>query len=96
MQPSPRTAKTTEALHALVCDNLDTGNFWILVQEDHVVITAQHDGQEPTTSIEIPKREFNKIVDFYNGSQRVAPQRGAGPERQKSHLTTYAIQDYEK
>lgn len=67
---TPRTASTINEICALQRDNVDTKHFWILVETGRVVITEQTSGQPPKSSVSIPKRVFNKFVDFYNGAPR--------------------------
>ena len=62
-----RKLRTNKQLCAMPRDNLDAGDFWILCGEDYVVLTAQKLGNPSTGSITIPKRLFNRMVDFYNG-----------------------------
>lgn len=64
---TPRTASTFNQLCALPRDNVDTTHFWIIVDTSHVTIAEQDAGAPVTARMQIPKRVFNKFVDFYNG-----------------------------
>lgn len=65
---TPRTASTINEICALRRDNVGTKHFWILVETGQVVIAEQTSGQPPKWSVSIPKRVFNKFVDFYGGA----------------------------
>jgi hypothetical protein len=63
---SPRQAKTNAEVCALRRDNLSAGNFWMLVDDGEVTITAQKPGESSTAMITMSKRNFNRLIDWYN------------------------------
>lgn len=68
---SLRNARTTKQLCSLQRDNIDAGDFWIIADEADVTIAAQKTGEHPTERITIPRRYFNRLIDFYQRGQRV-------------------------
>lgn len=73
MQPkklSPRKATTEKKLCSLKSDGHQTKKYWIQLGTNHVSITAQESGKQPTGKLwEIPRRDFNALIDWYNKKQ---------------------------
>lgn len=65
---TPRTARTVDQLCTLKRDNVSTRSHWIIVDADaqRVVIHAQRNGESSTESICLPRRTFEKFIDWYN------------------------------
>lgn len=66
---SPRNCKTIEDVCNKRRDNFSTEKFWILADESSVTITEQKKGGEPNQSITIPKKDFDKLADWYYREQ---------------------------
>lgn len=66
---SPRNARTFKRLLALRQDNISTTTHWFLVNERSVSIVAQRSGEHATESVELPRRVFDRFVDWYNAEQ---------------------------
>ena len=63
---TPREVKTFDELCALPCDNVSSTTHWIVVSEASVVLTQQRVGEPTEASITIPRRVFNRFIDWYN------------------------------
>ncbi len=68
---SARNATTEKKLCSIGRDNIDTKNFWISVSRRTVTLTEQTNGEKAKSQITIPKKDFNKFVDFYNREQKI-------------------------
>jgi hypothetical protein len=66
---SPIEAKTFNKICSLKEDNTATKDFWMLLNEDSVTITAQRSGEDVTAQINIPRKDFNKFVKWYTKEQ---------------------------
>ncbi len=51
-------------------DNLTAGDFWILADGHDVTVCAQQPGHAATASVTIPRKEFNRLVDWYMRDQK--------------------------
>lgn len=74
----PRDAKTFEELIALQSDNHpQNSTVWsiLLSGGDHITLHAPADGQRGVW-IEIPRDQFNTIVDWYMKDQAASDQEG--------------------
>lgn len=78
----PRDARTLKQTCALQRDNYDTKNFWLLlnggtISSPSVTICRQTAGEAPQQAIHIPRRVFDRLVDWYMTPQNVpTPKRG--------------------
>ena len=54
-------------------DNLSADDSWILVDvaSDRVTICNQRPGESPTGQVNLTRKQFNKLIDWYNRSQKV-------------------------
>lgn len=66
----PRDAKTETDICRLRSDHTDTETHWLMVNGGHVTLTAQRVGEKPTESMEIPRRTFCAMVDWYMREQK--------------------------
>lgn len=62
---TPKTANTFSKVCELERDNLSFGPNWISIEENHVNIYNQKSGHEPTGSIRITKKAFDRFIKFY-------------------------------
>ena len=66
---SLRSAKTFDELCALHRDNYSTKHFWISADGHTVSLYEQTSGEAPKAEINIPRRQFNALIDFYQRDQ---------------------------
>ena len=71
MKLSPRKARSDQ-LVKLNTDNTQTENYWILLNEGYVTIAEQTVGEPCQNDIQIDKKQFNKIIDWYNREQKLS------------------------
>lgn len=63
----------------------ESGRFSILIQDDGAVILVDHvAGQPQTASIEIPRRHFLRLLEFYQTEQPNEKLRDGATERRPS------------
>ncbi len=65
---SPRKAKGDQIIK-LNTDNKDTEDYWILLNENHITMTEQRTGEGVKNSIQFERKQFNKLIDWYNREQ---------------------------
>ena len=70
MKLSPREARNDQ-FAKLNSDNKSTESYWILINENHVTMTEQTPGEIPKRSISFDKKQFNKLIDWYNRGQKL-------------------------
>ena len=70
MKLSPRKARSDQFIK-LNSDNMSTENYWILLNEHDITLCEQSLGESPKNQIHIKKRQFNKIIDWYNREQKI-------------------------
>ena len=63
---SPRSAKTFKQIYALNRDNLDVGGFWILLNQGSIILAKQKLGHSCEVDIKIPRKKFNRMINWYN------------------------------
>ena len=68
---SPRRAKNIDDLCKMVSDNFDADDHWILTDTYNVDIAQQAIGELPRQSINIPRKTFDKLVDWYMREQKL-------------------------
>lgn len=61
----PIEARTFKQICSLPRDNLDYKNFWFMVDEGQVTLTAQKIGEAPTSQISIPRAVFDRMARWY-------------------------------
>ena len=72
----PRDARTFEDVCRLKSSAIDTPDFWMMVDEGgEVCITAQRIGEDKTGQIFIPRKDFTRLVDWYNRDQKLRRKR---------------------
>lgn len=74
----PRDVKGLDNICKLRSDNKTSGDFWILLDgrtPNSVTLCAQKNGEASTSQISIPKRHFNKMVDWYMRGQQLRHQK---------------------
>lgn len=62
---TPRRAGTFNAVCDMPRDNVTWQNFWIITDGGNVSLCNQKLGEHPTQSIDIPKKTFDRLVDWY-------------------------------
>lgn len=72
---SPRDARTSNQLCRLQSDNIDISNFWLLCGPDYVALAQQKAGEKPTQAFSIPKKHFNRLVEWYLREQKLVADR---------------------
>ena len=68
MKLSPRKARSDQ-FTKLNSDNKNTKDYWILLQDDHITIAEQTSGENCKQEINIEKKQFNRLIDWYNRRQ---------------------------
>jgi len=66
----PRDAKTSEDIRKLRSDNKDVPEGWIRINGDTVMVYQQRCGEESTGKVNLPRAEFNRLIDWYNREQK--------------------------
>jgi hypothetical protein len=67
---TPRTFRTDAELAAIGREVLSSGDYWLMVGSGgstDVILVHQPVGQAPIARVAIPRRNFNRLVDWYNG-----------------------------
>ncbi|MFH0938955.1 MAG: hypothetical protein V1899_06715 [Planctomycetota bacterium] len=80
----PRDARTDKQMDGLKTDAYDTPGFWIsLNYGEGIILSKQHAGEPEEWTVEIPMRDFNRLIDWYNCDQkpRAAPKRAKGAKQ---------------
>jgi hypothetical protein len=62
---APIEASTHDQICSIPRDNLSAGDYWLLIDEGGVVMCEQPLGQAATAKIEMPRRQFNRLVRWY-------------------------------
>lgn len=62
---SPKTARTFNQLCSLRTDNISFPWGWVIVSEDQITIAMQKNGERATATIDISKRDFNRLIRWY-------------------------------
>ncbi|MEN6430777.1 MAG: hypothetical protein ABFC80_08090 [Coriobacteriales bacterium] len=66
----PRDARTFEQISSLQSECKETKHYWLMVNEDGTVaLREQITGAYVTASMNIPRREWNALVDWYMKEQ---------------------------
>ncbi len=68
---------TIDQICELRYDNRTHKDCWILSDGYRVTIAEQRVGESPTQSITIPRKTFNKLIEFYTRQQRRTAQPAA-------------------
>jgi len=72
MKLSPRNAKTFGQICALNRDNLSSKHGWIMIGDGGTVaIAEQSAGNEAKGMVRLSRREFNRLIDWYNQEQEL-------------------------
>ncbi len=67
---TPRRAYTFDQICSLHTDNHETPRTWLMLDVGVVTLCNQRNGEEPTAEITIKRRDFERLVDWYNRAQR--------------------------
>ena len=68
---APSRARAQD-LTRLGCDNFDTASGWIMLDgNDEVIVTQQREGEAAVGSVRLSRREFNRLVAWYQRPQRL-------------------------
>ena len=67
----PRDARTFEDVCRLNCDSIATLDFWMAVGDEEVRIFEQRIGEDKRGQIFIPRKDFTRLVDWYNRDQKL-------------------------
>lgn len=65
----PRDANSESELMKLKTDNFATRDYWILHNGESITIANQKNGESCKAIIRITRKQFNRIVDWYNKNQ---------------------------
>lgn len=66
---SPKDCKTNKQVCSQKSDNFDVRGFWIIADEKTVTICQQKRGEPAKDSVTIPKKKFDKLIDWYTTKQ---------------------------
>lgn len=66
---TPKEATNQSKMLRLKSDNYSTKDFWILINNDSVVIAKQKDGEPLQAKITIPRSDFNRMIKWYLNPQ---------------------------
>lgn len=61
----PIEAKTHDQICELKRDNVESGDFWMLLGEGELTICEQKSGSNPEQSLTIPRKNFDALVRWY-------------------------------
>lgn len=62
---TPKTANTFNKICKLRRDNISTRKSWLSITENIVSIYNQKSGEAPSGKIELTKKEFERLIKFY-------------------------------
>lgn len=65
----PYNCKTFEDVCSLRRDNKDAGGFWIMTDGNVVTICQQKFGERSTATVNVPRKDFNRLVAWYMSEQ---------------------------
>ena len=68
---SPRKTVTFNQICSLQTDNAGTKNFWIQLDVGSVHLCEQTSGEAAKGSLTIPRRDFNKLIEWYLKEQKL-------------------------
>ena len=63
---TPREAVTFNQICEIPRDNMGTKDFWFMVDGGAVIIAKQTSGSDLEAKISIPRKDFNRFIDWYN------------------------------
>jgi len=66
---TPREARTFDEIYELPEDNWSGKTHWLMIDQGFVSIVEQRMGEQSTAKIEIPRRTFDAMIDWYNGTK---------------------------
>lgn len=66
---SPKSAKSMKQVCRLESDNFDADGFWILHGINTISLAQQRLGEPCKESITIPKKEFDRMIEWYMREQ---------------------------
>lgn len=69
---SPRQATTYKQICSLRRDNLSSPNGWIIIDGSAVTLCNQRTGEKSTGQVTFSRKEFHKLIDWYNKPQALA------------------------
>lgn len=69
---SPMDAKNTDVVCKMESDNFNTKNFWIMSDAEFITIARQSNGEPLINKIDIPKKDFDRMVKWYTNNQKLA------------------------
>lgn len=76
---TPREARTMNQICAIPRDNIDRGDYWMMLGAGEVTLAKQQVGGPPDARLDIPRRVFDAFVDWY--------QTGQWPPKRKQKVT---------
>jgi hypothetical protein len=68
---SLQDCRTNEEVCSLPRDNFDGKDCWLISDGYEVTITAQKSGEAPSSSVTLPRGEFNRLIRSYQFKQKV-------------------------
>ena len=73
---TPRRAKTEKQICKLPRNSVDTPDYWLLIHEDFVTLTAQRNAELPSRMLGLPRATFEAFIDWYNSGVWKRPRSG--------------------
>ncbi len=67
---SPKEATSYKKICSLKMDTIYTGNFRLYLEQTRVILIHQNIG-EGATEINIPRKDFNRLIKFYQTKQNI-------------------------
>ncbi len=67
---SPQEATSYKKLQT-INNNIITRNYWMFVKNNYVTIVKEKDDVVGRQVIEIPRKDFNKLIKFYTTKQKI-------------------------
>lgn len=69
---APRAAKTENQICSIERDHKEWGDWMLMLCDDGTLVLSEHKpGEEAKQRIEIPRRVFNFLIDWYNSPEHV-------------------------
>jgi hypothetical protein len=55
----------------LMTDNFNTKDFWILLNDGHVTIANQKNGETAKYMVQIKRKDFDRMIKWYTTEQKL-------------------------
>lgn len=70
---SPKQANKFQDICRLKTDNRSLKGYWIIIDERNVTIAKQKNGEPADKIINIPRRQFNALIEWHSKQQPITP-----------------------